>query len=137
MSAIGSYLRSHRLKSGFSRRELAEIAGLLTEMQVGRHGRSNQLPSLMAALSYQAIFRIPITELFPELYETIAQGIEERLSALEHILENSSARGNKANSIIEPYTFYGHFRAWLRKWCIDPETIDIGDSEAVQAQMSK
>src|ERR1700729_2522266 len=97
MSAVASYLRSHRLKSGFSRRELAEIAGFITRTQIGRHERSSQLPSLMAALSYQAIFRIPITELFPWLYETIAQGIEERLSALEHVLQNSTARGNKAN----------------------------------------
>jgi hypothetical protein len=53
----------------------------------------------MAALSYQAIFRIPITELFPSLYETIADGIEERLAALEHCLEDSSVRGNKANIV--------------------------------------
>ena len=99
MSAVASYLRYHRLKSGFSRRELAEIVGLLTETQVARHERSDLFPSLMAALSYQAIFRIPITELFPGLYDTIAQGIEERLSALEHTLENSSARGSKANII--------------------------------------
>jgi hypothetical protein len=78
---------------------LAEIAGLLTETQVARHERSTQLPSLMAALSYQAIFQTPITELFPGLYETIAQGIEDRLSALELTLENSSARGSKANII--------------------------------------
>jgi transcriptional regulator with XRE-family HTH domain len=99
MSAIASYLRSHRLKSGLSRRELAEIVGLFAETQITRHERSNQFPSLMTALSYQAIFRIPITELFPGLYETIAQGIEERLSALERALENSSARGHKANII--------------------------------------
>jgi DNA-binding XRE family transcriptional regulator len=78
---------------------LAEIAGLLTETQVARHERSNMLPSLMAALSYQAIFQTPIAELFPGLYETIAQGIEEKLTALERTLENSSARGNKANII--------------------------------------
>jgi transcriptional regulator with XRE-family HTH domain len=99
MPAIASYLRSHRLKSGFSRRELAEIVGSLTEIQVARHERSHMLPSLMAALSYEAIFQTPISELFPGLYETIAQGIEERLSALEHALENSSAQGNKANII--------------------------------------
>ena len=99
MSAAASHLRSHRLKSGFTRRELAEITGLLTETQVGRHERSNVLPTLIAALSYQAIFRIPITELFPVLYDTITQGIEERLSAVEHTLENSSARGSKANII--------------------------------------
>jgi hypothetical protein len=51
----------------------------------------------MAALAYQAIFRIPVAELFPGLYETIAQGIEEKLLALEGTLENSSARRSKAN----------------------------------------
>jgi DNA-binding XRE family transcriptional regulator len=99
MSAVASYLRSHRLKSGFSRHELAEIVGLLTETQVGRHERSHQIPSLIAALSYQAIFRAPVTELFPGLYETVVQGIEERLSAFEQSLENSHARGHKANIV--------------------------------------
>lgn len=99
MSTLASKLRTHRLKSGFSRHELAEIVGLFKVTQVGRHERSASLPSLMAALSYQVIFRIPITELFPGLYETIAQGIEIRLAALEQSLENSSARGNRANII--------------------------------------
>jgi hypothetical protein len=26
---------------------------------------------------------------------------------------------------IEPHIFYGHFRAWLRKRGIDPETIEV------------
>lgn len=99
MPAVASYLRSHRLKSGFTRRELADLIGLFTETQVARHERSATIPSLMAALSYQAVFRIPITELFPGLYDTIALGIEERLSALEQSLGNSSARGRKANII--------------------------------------
>jgi hypothetical protein len=33
---------------------------------------------------------------------------------------------------IEPDIFHGHFRAWLRKRGIDPNTIDVGGSEAVQ-----
>jgi DNA-binding XRE family transcriptional regulator len=99
MSALASYLRSHRLKSGFSRRELAEIVGLFNATQVGRHERSNMLPSLMAALSYQAIFQAPIAELFPGLYETITQGIEERLLALEQTLQEKSARGRNAHII--------------------------------------
>jgi hypothetical protein len=78
---------------------MAEIVGLFNEMQVGRHERFDTIPSLMAALSYQAVFRIPVAELFPGLYETIAHGIEERLLALENTLQDSSARGNKANII--------------------------------------
>ena len=51
----------------------------------------------MAALAYQAIFRIPITDLFPGLYETVAQGIEERLLAVEDSLQNSSPRSRQAH----------------------------------------
>jgi hypothetical protein len=28
---------------------------------------------------------------------------------------------------IEPYAFYGHFRGWLRKRGIDPDTVAIGE----------
>jgi len=28
---------------------------------------------------------------------------------------------------VEPYTFYAHFRAWLRKMGIDPEAVSLGD----------
>jgi transcriptional regulator with XRE-family HTH domain len=84
------------MKSGFSRRELAEIVGLFNDAQVGRHERSDALPSLLAALSYQAIYKIPISELFPGLYETIAQRVEERLEAIENVLHDSSAKGWRA-----------------------------------------
>lgn len=97
MSAIANYLRSHRLKSGFSRREMAKIVGLLTETQVGRHERLHTIPSLMAALSYQAVFRTSVAELFPGLYEAIAQGIEERLLAIETTLQDTSARARGAH----------------------------------------
>jgi len=99
MSAIANYLRSHRLKSGFSRRELAKIVGLFNKTQVGRHERFEAIPSLMAALSYQAVFRIPIAELFPGLYETVAEGIEERLLALESTLQDSAPRRSNAQQI--------------------------------------
>jgi hypothetical protein len=33
---------------------------------------------------------------------------------------------------VEPYTLYGHFRAWLRKRGIDPDTIDVEDGEVTQ-----
>jgi transcriptional regulator with XRE-family HTH domain len=84
------------MKSGFSRRELADIVGLFNDAQVGRHERSDALPSLFAALSYQAIFKVPISELFPGLYETIAQRVEERLEAIESALHDSSTRGWRA-----------------------------------------
>ncbi len=38
---------------------------------------------------------------------------------------------------VEPYAFYGHFRAWLRKRGIDPGMIDVGDGGVAQAEPSE
>jgi hypothetical protein len=51
----------------------------------------------MAALAYQAIFQIPIAELFPGLYEAVAQGIEDRLAILEQTLQESTVQGHEAH----------------------------------------
>jgi hypothetical protein len=85
------------MKSGLSRRELAEVVGFLNKVQVARHERLDALPTLIAALSYQAIFKVPVAELFPGFYESIVDAVEERLSELERSLHDGSAKGRKAH----------------------------------------
>jgi DNA-binding XRE family transcriptional regulator len=96
MSLIMGGLRSHRMKSGFSQRELAELIGLFNGTQVGRHERSEALPTLLAAMSYEALFQIQIAELFPELHETIVQRIDHQLITLESKLHDSTVRDRTA-----------------------------------------
>lgn len=96
---MASYLRSHRLKSGMSQRELANLIALIGDHQVSNHERSTAIPSLLVAITYQVIFGIPITELFPGLYETIGLAVEERLAEMEKRLEDSTAKGRKAQVI--------------------------------------
>ena len=96
MEQIANYLRSHRRKSGLSQQELAQIVGSLTEIPVSRHERSLTIPALLIALSYEAIFRVPISEIFPGLYQTVEAGIEERLADLEGELQKSTAKGLQA-----------------------------------------
>ena len=96
---MASYLRSHRLKSGMSQRELADLIGLIADHQVSNHERSSAIPSLLAALSYQVVFRMPVEELFPGLYETIRLAVEERLTEMENALQDSTAKGRKAQVI--------------------------------------
>ena len=96
---MASYLRSHRLKSGMSQRELSDLIGLIGDHQVSNHERSTAIPSLLVAITYQVIFGVPITELFPGLYETIRLAVEERLSEMENALQDSTAKGRKAQVI--------------------------------------
>jgi transcriptional regulator with XRE-family HTH domain len=79
---VGTYLRFLRKQNGLSQRRLAEILGSVSESQVSRHERSSGLPTILAALAYQAVFQKPVSEIFPGLYHTVEIGIEERLNEL-------------------------------------------------------
>ena len=99
--SAGCYLRSYRKKSGLSQRELAEIIGVATEWQVSLHEQSREIPFLITAISYEMVFRVPLSRLFPGIYETLQQNIECRLAELEERLHQSTAKGRAATSIAQ------------------------------------
>lgn len=98
-SRLASYLSSHRKRSGLSQERLGKLLGYPDEGPVCRHERLRSVPPLRIALGYQAIFQIPVSELFPGVYERIKQDMEERLAELERTLQQSSARGREATRI--------------------------------------
>jgi transcriptional regulator with XRE-family HTH domain len=98
-SRIASYLSSHRKRSGLSQERLGRLLGYPDEGPVSRHERLCSVPPLRIALGYQAIFQIPISELFPGEYERIKQDVEERLAELERTLQQSSEKGRSATRI--------------------------------------
>ncbi|HEY5214947.1 MAG TPA: hypothetical protein VIJ38_18200 [Acidobacteriaceae bacterium] len=82
-----------------SQREIAQLIGYPDQEPVSRHERSRSIPPLIIALSYQAIFRVPIAELFPAPYESTKRKIEERLAKMEHDLQQRSAKDRDAAMI--------------------------------------
>jgi hypothetical protein len=68
------------------------------------------VPNLLTALGYEAIFRVPISELFPGLYQTVEAGIEERLAKMEEELQQSTAKGRRAALVARKLEFF-----WERK----------------------
>ena len=84
-----------------SQRELAELIGIIEHHQVSNHERSSAVPSLFAALSYQAVFAVPVTELFPGIYETIRLNVEERLAELQTRLQNTAPKGRHAQAVAQ------------------------------------
>lgn len=93
-----SYIRAHRRRSGLTQRELAGVLGY-TEAQVSRHERARALPPLVTALVYEALFRVPVAELFPHAYQKVKGDIETRLTEMEQALQKKSAKGRAANMI--------------------------------------
>ena len=98
-SRLASYLSSHRKRSGLSQERLGKLLGYPDEGPVSRHERLRSVPPLRIALGYQAIFQIPVSELFPGAYERIKQDVEARLAELERTLQQSNARGREATRI--------------------------------------
>lgn len=96
LEQIANYLRSHRRRSGLSQRELAQIVGFLTGFPVSQHERSAGIPALLIALSYEIVFRVPVSELFPGLYRAVEERIEEQLTSIENELQESTAKGRRA-----------------------------------------
>lgn len=101
-----SRLRTLRLNSGLSQKELAHLLGFRSEVPVSRHERSETVPNLLTALGYEAIFRVPVSELFPGLYETVNAGVEERLARIEAELHQSTAKGRRAASVARKLEFF-------------------------------
>ncbi len=94
-----SYLRYHRKQSGLNQQELAGILGLTSEIQVSRHERGTALPPILAAMSYEIVFQMPISGLFPGLYGAVWQNVECRIETLEHELQQHTAKGREATFI--------------------------------------
>ena len=97
-SHLASRIRSHRKKAGLNQRELARILDL-DKAQVSRHERASIEPPLIVVLSYEAVFGVPVRELYPRLYAVVKQGVEERLVKMEIELQQMSAKGRQANAI--------------------------------------
>ena len=98
-------LRTFRKRSGLSQKELAQILGFRSGVPISRHERSESVPDLLTALGYEAIFRVPVSELFPGMYQTVAVGIEERLAKMEGELHQSTAKGRNATPIARVLEF--------------------------------
>lgn len=96
---LPSYLRIHRIKSGLSQRELAYVLGYGGTGQIREHEHATSAPPFLMALAYEAVFRIPVAELFPGFSETVTHGIEKRLRELEGTLQEKNAKGRKARAI--------------------------------------
>jgi DNA-binding XRE family transcriptional regulator len=93
---LDNYLRAHRLRTRLTQHDVAQILGRESRAIVSHHERFESVPSLFVALSYQVLYRIPVSEIFSGLAEMVEIHIESELAEFEKHLGEQSARGRQA-----------------------------------------
>ena len=94
---VGNYVRVHRRRRGLSQRELGILIGYAHGSAVGKHERSNSMPSLVIALAYEVIFDIPVGQIFVGFRSVVAQSVARNLQDLKADLASSSGKRRMSN----------------------------------------
>ena len=93
---LENYLRSYRKESGLTQQEVAFLLGCGNGAQVSRYEKRHHLPPLETALACEAIFGIPISELFAGMRQGIDKDIAKRRLELRTRLQGKTSKGSAA-----------------------------------------
>ena len=107
---IASHLGTHRRRSGFTQLELARLVGYRNSGKVSRHERGVTVPPLSVTLAYEAVFHVPIHELFPGIHEAALKNIEKRMADLDAALGRKSATERNAGATARKLQFMRYDR---------------------------
>ena len=93
---LENYLRTFRRKSGLTQREVAFLLGWKNGAQLSRYEKRHTLPPLRTALAYQAIFKVPLAELFAGVRNSVEQDVVTRVDELVAGLQGKNQKGRQA-----------------------------------------
>jgi transcriptional regulator with XRE-family HTH domain len=96
---LENYLRTYRKRSGLTQGDVAFLAGCRNGAQVSRYEKRRRLPPLRTALACEAIFGVPVSELFAGLRESASKEIAQRLLELRSRLQTTTSNASKARMI--------------------------------------
>jgi transcriptional regulator with XRE-family HTH domain len=95
---LENYLRTYRKRSGLNQEEVAFLLGRETGAQVSRYEKRHRLPSLATALACEAIYGVPVAELFAGIRQRVGKGVEKRRLELRSKLERKPGNGKVARA---------------------------------------
>jgi DNA-binding XRE family transcriptional regulator len=83
---LTNYLRMHRKRSGLTQDEVGYLLGCVNGSKVSRYERYRRIPNLETALTYEAIFRIPVRDLFAGHFAEVEKKMLKRVGRLGRTL---------------------------------------------------
>src|SRR5713226_5860932 len=94
---LENYLRAYRKRSGLTQLEVAFLLGCENGAQVSRYEKRRRLPPLRTALACEAVFGVPVSELFAGMRDRANRQIGKRLLELRSRLQANSAQHDKGS----------------------------------------
>src|SRR6185437_10294590 len=79
--------------------EVAQILGYDHAGEISRHEHLTSAPPFRTALLYEALYKTPISVLFPAAFEQAKEEVETRLKSILDVLKESAATGREAAQI--------------------------------------
>jgi len=86
---LENYLRTYRKRLGFSQDEVAFLLQCKSGAKVSRYEHFGREPGLRTALAYEAIFKVPVSELFAGIYEQVERKTLDQVRRLSEKLNSS------------------------------------------------
>ncbi len=123
---LKNYLRMYRKKAALTQVEIAYLLGCKDGARVSRYERFKSLPTLETALAYEAIFRIPVRDLFAGVFEEVERKTLrriERMAGILHCPDRLLSRIDMGVRHQDPCLFESvndnrHLQAWCRQCCL-------------------
>jgi transcriptional regulator with XRE-family HTH domain len=91
---LNNYLRAHRKRAGLTQREVAFLLGLKARGPVSELEKRRRVPLLRTAMTLEAIFGIPVSELFPGMRQAMNADVEKRITEFATLLKVKVDRKN-------------------------------------------
>src|SRR6266481_7508585 len=91
---LENYLRSYRNESGLSQQEAAFLLGCEDGTVVSRYEKRRRLPPIETARACEAIFGVPVGELFVGMRQSVGKDIARRRLELRSRLQAKTLKGS-------------------------------------------
>lgn len=94
-----TYLQTYRLRTGFSRSELAFLLGAIDAKTIRRHEINVRLPMLRKALGYSIVLGVSVEELYEGLLVEIHKELRARARGLRKQIRRRSLNAKNRRKI--------------------------------------
>lgn len=93
---LQNYILTYRKRYGLTQKDLAFLLGIKDSAKISKYEKFQQLPSLETALACQALFNIPVAELFAGIYEQVEKKTSKQAGILQRKMQK--AKSNRVSA---------------------------------------
>ena len=82
LQKLPNYLRTYRKRAGLSQDEVAYVLGCKSGSKISRYERFARIPTLETTFAYEALFKVPASELFSGIFQKVEADTAKRAKVL-------------------------------------------------------